>query len=200
MKKFAVCMAMMCAGMAVQAQESNWRFYGGLGAASGNETIGSSYITEVGTGKITPFTIAPGEGIQKRVGFDYRVADRFTLQASLGHMAQEPTGYNGAFDYTVVSAELMGFVDIYAGLRLGAGLRKSSAELRGKGVVEKAEANGVYTSNGGVVAELQYMFIGADRPKGPQFGISLRAVTEKFNHTLGELNGDHKEIGIVVYY
>ena len=200
MKKLIVCIAVVGASLAAHAQDSNWRFCGGLGAASGGEPIGSGNVVEEGTGKITPFTISPGDGIQKRVGFDYRLADRITLQASLGHMAQEPSGYNGAYDFTVVSAEFMGFVDVFAGLRLGAGLRKSSAELRGKGVVANSAVNGVFTSSGGVVAEMQYMFFGADKPKGPQFGISLRAVSEKFNHTLGELNGDHKEIGLVVYY
>lgn len=200
MKKLITCIAVLGASLAAHAQESNWRFYGGLGAASGGEQIASGTVVEIGSGKVVPFSIGPGDGIQKRIGADYRISDRFTLQGSIGHTSSEPTGYNGAWDFTVVSAEFMGFVDIYAGLRLGAGLRKSSAELRGSGVTADAAVNGVFTSKGGAVVELQYMLVGADKPKGPQFGISLRAVTEKFNHTLGELNGDHKEVAMVVYY
>ena len=206
MKKLFVCIALLGAGLAAQAQnqDSRWRFYGSLGAASGGEEIVSGNVVTDGTQQVTPFSLRPGDGIQKRIGFDYRLADRFTLQASMGHMSGEPSGYNGGFDFTVVSAELMGFVDVYAGLRLGAGVRKSSAELRGSGVVANWPGNGVLTSKGGAVAELQYMFVGADRPTGksvPQFGISLRAVTEKFEHGLiGEINGDHREVALVVYY
>ncbi|MBC7916286.1 MAG: hypothetical protein H7Y28_00615 [Rhodoferax sp.] len=200
MKKLIVCIAMVGASLAAHAQDSNWRFVGGLGAASGGEKITSGDITVIGTTQVVPYSVGPGEGIQKRIGFDYRVASRFTLQATIGHMSSEPSGVNGSYDFTVVPAEFMGFVDLPYGLRLGAGLRKSSAELRGKGVVENSPVNGTFKSDGGAVVELQYMFSGADKPKGPQFGISLRAVSEKFKHTLGELNGDHKEIGVVLYY
>jgi hypothetical protein len=200
MKKLIICITVASASLAAHAQESNWRFFGGLGAASGGEEITSGTITVVGTSQTIPFRVGPGDGIQKRVGFDYRIADRFTLQASVGHMSSDPMGINGSYDFTVVPLEFMGFVDVAYGLRFGVGVRKSSAELSGKGVVANSPVNGTFKSDGGVVAELQYMFVGADKPKGPQFGISLRAVSEKFKHTLGELNGDHKEIGLVVYY
>ena len=200
MKKLIVCMAMAGASLAAHAQDSNWRFFGGLGAASGGEEITSGTITVIGTTQTYPYSVGPGDGIQKRIGFDYRVADRFTLQASIGHMSSEPSGVNGSYDFTVVPVEFMGFVDIAYGLRLGAGFRKSSAELRGKGVTANSPINGTFKSDGGSVVELQYMFTGAEKRKGPQFGISLRAVSEKFNHTLGELNGNHKEIGLAVYY
>lgn len=203
MKKFIVCIAVAVASLAAHAQDSNWRFYFGLGAASGGEDIARGTITTVGTNQVKDFTVGPGNGIQKRIGFDYRLADRFTLQASIGHFTAEPMGYNGSYDYTVVPVEFMGFMDVLGGLRIGAGLRKSSSELRGGKLAADSPVNGTYKSDGGAVVELQYMFVGAERTGGksvPQFGISLRAVTEKFNHTLGELNGDHKEIGLVMYY
>lgn len=200
MKKFVVCLALLGIGLAAHAQESNWRFFFGLGAASGGGDIDSGTITTEGKNQVVDFTVGPGNGIQKRIGFDYRIADRFTLQASIGHFTAEPMGYNGSYDYTVVPVEFMGFMDVVGGLRVGAGFRKSSSELRGGKLAANSPFNGTYKSDGGVVAEIQYMFSGAGNRKGAQFGISLRAVTEKFNHTLGELNGDHKEIGVVVYY
>lgn len=203
MKKLIVCVAMAGASLAAHAQESNWRFFGGLGAASGGEEITSGTITVIGTTQTIPFSVGPGDGIQKRIGFDYRVADRFTLQASIGHMSSEPQGINGSYDFTVVPVEFMGFVDIAYGLRFGAGIRKSSAELRGKGVVANSPVNGTFKSDGGTVVELQYLFSNGERKTGksvPQFGISLRSVSEKFNHALGELNGNHKEIGLAIYY
>lgn len=200
MKKFVVCMAVLGASLAVHAQDSNWRFFGGLGAASGGEEITSGLIQVIGTSQTIPFRVGPGDGIQKRIGFDYRIADRFTLQASVGHMSSEPMGINGSYDFTVVPVEFMGFADVAYGLRVGLGLRKSSAELGGKGVLADSPVNGTFKSNGGSVVELQYMFTGVEKRKGPQFGVSLRAVSEKFNHALGELNGDHKEIGLALYY
>jgi hypothetical protein len=203
MKKMLVCLAVLAGGVAAHAQDSKWRFFAGLGAANGGETITNGVIVIRGTTQQVPFDIAPGVGIQKRIGADYRIADRFTLQGSIGHSSSEPTGDNGSYDFTVVPVEFMGFVDVVAGFRLGAGLRISSAELRGAGVVANDPTIGTFKSSGGTVFEAQYLFSSTEGRTGksvPQFGVSLRSVTEKFTHTLGELNGNHYEVGIAVYY
>ena len=177
MKKMIVCAAMFGASLAAHAQDSNWRFYFGLGASSGGDTLYSGIKTIDGSNQVVDYTISPGNGIQKRIGFDYRIADRFTLQASVGHYNADVSGYNGGFDFTIVPVEFMGFMDVASGLRIGAGLRKSSAELRATGVVASAPFAGTFKSDGGAVLEVQYLFSSAERKNGklvPQFGISLR--------------------------
>jgi hypothetical protein len=62
--------------------------------------------------------------------------------------------------------------------------------------------NGTFVSTQGAVLEVQYLFQnGATRSSSvPQFGLSLRGVNETFSHTLGTLNGNHYEFGVVLYY
>ena len=83
MKKLIICITVASASLAAHAQESNWRFYLGLGASSGGDVIYSGIKTIEGSNQVVDYTISPGHGIQKRIGFDYRVADRFTLQAAV---------------------------------------------------------------------------------------------------------------------
>lgn len=203
MKKFLVCIVMVGASFAVTAQDSKWRFLAGLGSAGGGEKITSGTLTTIGTNKVLPFDIQAGVGIQKRIGLDYRLADRFTLQGSIGHSVSEAMGIDGSMSFTTVPVELMGFVDVAAGLRIGAGVRQSSADLQGTGLAANASVNGTFVASTGAVLELQYLFANAEPRNGksvPQFGISVRSVGESFNHALGTLNGDHYEIGLVVYY
>lgn len=194
---------MVFVGMAAQAQESNWRMVAGVGYAKGGETIRSGTIVTDGTNKVTPFDIQVGNGLQLRLGADYRVTGLVSVQATVGYMSSEPMGYNGSYDFRVTPLEAMVFLEPVKGLRVGAGARKSSATLTGKGVAANDPANGSYTGSSGVVVELQYMFgVGsntAESSKG-QFGISLRGVNEKFSHSLGTVDGNHYEIGAVLYY
>ena len=150
-----------------------------------------------------PFEIRAGTAFQERLGVEYRVSPRFTLQGSIGHSTNSPMGYDGSLDFTVIPVEIMGFVELGAGLRFGAGLHQSSAEMRGTGKAANAPINGTYAGNMGAVLELQYLFgSGAsDANKSvPQFGLTLRGVTEKFASPVGDLNGDHYAVGVVLYY
>jgi opacity protein-like surface antigen len=186
-----------------QAQEANWRIVAGFGYANGGETIRSGTITTIGTNKVTPFDIEAGSGVQVRLGADYRLTDKVTVQATIGHASSDPMGMNGSYDFKVIPLELMAFLEPMNGYRIGAGVRKSSASLSGKGVVVDDPANGDYSSSAGAVLELQYLFnSGTNSAKSPngQFGLGLRAVRESFSHPLGTINGDHYEIAAVLYY
>lgn len=203
MKKALLALATLTACLSVQAQDANWRMFAGVGYASGGEKIASGTITTVGTNKVLPFDIQAGSGFQERIGAEYRLGQRFTLQASLGHSASEAMGFDGSFDFTVIPLEVMGFMEVGTGFRIGAGARQSSAEMRGTGKAENAPVNGTYVSMQGAVVELQYLFQNGSAQAGsshPQFGLSVRGVNEMFSHTLGNLNGNHYEIGAVLYY
>lgn len=203
MKKTAAALALAALAMGASAQESPWRFVAGLGYANGGEKIASGTITTIGTNHVVPYDIQAGTGFQFRLGAEYRLSDRVALQATLGHSSSDAMGIDGSYEFTVVPLELMGFVDVASGFRIGLGARQSSAELRGTGVAANSPVNGTFVSSQGAVLEVQYLFANGTAPRsnaGPQFGISLRGVNETFTHTLGTLNGNHVELGVVVYY
>jgi len=203
MKKTLIAAALLAASMAANAQDSNWRFFAGLGYAGGGEKLFSGTIVTIGTSKVTPYDIQAGTGFQQRIGAEYRLGERFTVQGSIGHSASEAMGINGSADFTTIPVELMGFVEAGYGFRLGAGVRQSSAELRGTGVSANFPLNGTYTGNTGAVVEIQYLFKNGNAQSGispTQFGLSVRSVTETFTHTLGQLHGDHYEVGVVLYF
>lgn len=191
----------MCA--TAQAQDSKWRFFAGVGLSNGGETITSGTITTIGTTQVLPFEIQAGTGTQYRIGADYRVTEQLALQASIGRTVSDPMGMNGSLTFTVTPLELMGFVNVTKALRLGAGLRKSVADMAGTGVSADWSGNGTYESSGGTVVEAQYLFATAEAKPGTQksqFGISARFVNESFTHNAVTFKGNTYEIGLALYY
>jgi hypothetical protein len=185
------------------ADDSNWRFFAAAGVANGGDTIAAGTIATVGTNQVLPFEIRPGTGTQFRMGADYRFIDRLTLQGSIGHSVTDPMGMDGSLEFTVTPIELLAFVNLTGGLRLGGGARKSYAEMTGSGKAAGWSGLGTYTSSQGSVVELQYLFSASNANSGykrSQFGITLRLVTESFTHDSVTVNGDHREIGLALYY
>ncbi|MEI7682611.1 MAG: hypothetical protein WCK07_24685 [Betaproteobacteria bacterium] len=203
MKNLFMATAIIVTSMAVMAQDSPWRTVTGISYADGGQRIASGTITTIGTNRVTPFDIQSGVGFQERIGVEYRWTDRISVQCSIGHSASEAMGMDGSLDFTTIPLELMGFVELGKGFRIGAGLRQSHAEMRGTGKAENFPLNGSYSGNQGSVFELQYLFKNGVTQSGAspaQFGLSLRNVSETFTHRLGAINGDHIELGVVLYY
>lgn len=185
------------------AQGSNWRFLAGVGVADGGETITSGNIVTDGTSKLTPYTIKAGGGTQLRVGLEYRLMDRVSLQGSLGYTVSDPMGYNGSLTFTAIPVEFMAFLNITESLRVGAGVRKTHGELKGTGVASAWPVNGTYTGSAASVVEAQYLFGSSDAKTSAQrtqFGISIRAVNETLTHDGLSLNGNHYEVGAALYF
>ncbi len=186
-----------------QAQSSNWRFFAGVGVADGGETITSGTIVTDGTNKITPFTIKAGGGTQLRAGMEYRLMDRLSLQGSLGYVISDPMGYNGSLTFTAVPVEFMAFLNVTESFRVGAGVRKTTAEMRGTGVASAWTVNGSYSGSAASVVEAQYLFGSGDAKTSAQrtqFGISIRAVNETLTHEGFSINGNHYEVGAALYF
>ena len=203
MNKLVVGLAVMSVCALAQAQNSNWRFFVGMGLSNGGETIASGTITTIGTTQVLPFEIQAGTGTQYRVGADYRLADRVTLQGSIGRSVSDPMGMNGSLTITLTPLELLGFVNITDALRIGAGVRKSSAEMSGTGISANWTGVGSYSSSGGSVVEAQYLFATSEAKPGAQksqFGISTRFVNESFKHNSVTFKGNTYEVGLALYY
>lgn len=203
MKKLALTVAILGACAASHAESANWRLFAGAGIANGAETIFSGTITTDGSGQIVPFQVTAGGGTQYRFGADYRVAERITLQGSVGFHTDDPMGYNGSVTFSNTPVELLAFFNVSDALRIGGGARQSFAKMAATGKVEKWSGVGTYDSTVGSVAELQYLFAqdeGKSAHNRPQFGISARWVNETFTHSASTFSGDHYELGLVLYY
>ena len=109
-------------------------------------------------------------------------------------------GYNGSITFTAVPIELMAFVNITDSLRLGAGERKTTGELKGTGVAAAWSVNGTYTGSAASVAEAQYLFGPTNAKSDAQFGVNIRAVNETLTHDDMTINGNHYKVGDSLYF
>lgn len=203
MKKIMIGLAVACTCTFAQAEGSNWRFFAAAGLANGGDTIVSGTITTIGTNQVLPFEVKPGTGTQFRLGADYRLLDRLTVQGSIGRSVSDPMGMDGSLEFTTTPVEFLAFVNLTDALRIGGGLRKSHAEMTGSGKSAGWSGLGTYSSDQGSVFEVQYLFSDSGARLGSQksqFGISLRLVKESFTHDSVTFNGDHREVGVSLYY
>jgi hypothetical protein len=202
-KNILVCLSMVGVCAVAHADESNWRFYAGIGITNGGDTIVASDITNVGTGAVQPFEIKAGTQTEFRIGADYTIAKWLSVQASIGHADNAPMGYNGSLDFKTTPVELLAFVNINDALRIGGGYRRTSATMSGTGVAANWPVVGSYTSTRGSVIEAQYLFGLSDSQSGSRhnlFGLSVRAVNETFGLDGVSFNGHHYELGGAYYY
>ena len=202
-KQVLVSILLILSAGAAQAEGSNWRFFGGLGLADGGDIIARGIIVTDGTNKELPFEIKAGGGTQYRAGVEYRLMERLSVQGSVGVSVADPMGYNGSLTFSTIPVEVMAFVNLTEGARIGFGGRKTTAKMVGTGVSVNSPVIGTYESNGGVVVEAQYLFGNASGRAGTertQFGISLRMVDEKFTLNGFTIGGKHYEVGAAVYF
>ena len=170
--------------------------------ASGGDTIFSGTITTDGTTQVVPFQVTPG-GPKFRLGGDYRLGERITVQGSVGMSTSDPMGYNGSLTFANNPVELLVFANLTDALRAGLGVRQSFARMAATGKVESWPGVGRYESNAAGVAEVQYLFSTDDSKPAhsrPQFGLSVRGVNETFTHHSESFSGNHYELGLVLYY
>ena len=209
MKQWVWGLALMGVGVASQAQQlqgeasAPLRFFVGAGMAGGPDTIFSGTITTQGTTQVLPFQVTAGGGPQFRIGADYRLGDRITVQGAVGMYASEPMGINGSVTLSNNPVELLAFVNLTDAFRVGGGIRKSFARMAATGVAESWSGTGYYDSNVGSVAELQYLFASDEAKPGrsrAQFGVSARWVNETFTNNASSYSGNHYELGLVLYY
>lgn len=198
-----LCAALSNVGVAAQEHSNGWRVVGGLGLGGGGETITSGTITNVSNNTVIPFEIKPGEGPQFRLGAEFSVGSTLALQTTIGHSAVAPMGFNGSLTFTTVPLEVVALAPVGNSVRLGLGVRKAFAEMSGTGVASNSPVLGVYEASVGGVAEVQYFFgAGAGSALNPrtQFGVSARYITETYKRNGYTFDGNHYELGVVLYY
>jgi hypothetical protein len=203
MNKVIGFLLLLMIGSFAHAQESNWRVVAGAGMANGGEVISSGIIVVRGTTHEIPFEIKAGNDPQYRIGLEYNLIGGVSVQGTIGYSITDPMGDNGSLEFTTVPVELMAYTSIVGGLRIGAGLRKTKAEITGSGVAANWPELGTYSSSVGKVLEFQYLFSASESLKSfgrTQAGFSARLVNEDFTHNGTTFNGNHYELGLIVYF
>lgn len=203
MKKLVIGL-MVATGCAwAHAQSKEWRFYGHLGTGFGGDTIAEG--TYINTGGA--WSVKTGMGLEYKLGFDYRVAPRVTLQTSFGNQRSTTYATNGEISMNTNSLEFMGFYDLTPSVRLGGGVRTlTMAEVKASGVASGFQAAGRYDSTPGAVVELQYVLDATERKDGSgpgQFGISVRYVDERLTQSGvngPSKNGSYTGLGLFLYF
>ncbi len=188
--------------MLTQAQAADLRFFGGMGVAFGGDTLASGKYSDG-----TSYEVNAGQGFVLSVGADYRVADKVTVQGSVGYQSGSTNAKNGEISFKRMPVELLAFYDISKQMRIGGGVRKAnSAELTVSGAAAGSATPGTYNSSVGTVLEGQYFFspveTGAAVRKA-QWGLNLRYVSETYtptNASASAKSGNHLGFGVVMYY
>lgn len=202
MKQWLICFVIATAGATAQAQAPVVRFLANVGYSAGGDTLASgNYVSGAS------YSINAGKGVTLAVGADFRVAEKVTVQATVGHHQDSTNASNGEIAFKRAPVELLGFYEMSENFRLGGGLRKAqNAEVTASGAAAGISAAGSYESTLGAVLEGQYFF-NSQRYSAAEhkalWGVGVRFVNESFkqtNSTAGSKNGSHLAISFLFYY
>ena len=202
MKNWLICFMLAAAATAAQAQAPAVRFVTSLGYSAGGDTLASGTYASGNT-----YSIDAGKGVTFAVGADFRLAEKVTLQAAIGHHQDGTNASNGEIAFKRTPIELLGFYEVTENLRLGGGLRKAqNAEVTATGAAAGISAAGSYESTLGAVLEAQYFFNSlrySNAEHKSLFGLGVRVVSESYqqnNSTAGSKNGGHVALNFIFSY
>jgi len=162
------------------------RFLVGFGLTFGGDNLVTARYTDG-----TTDTVEAGGGYMIYAGAEYRLNESVSLQATLGYHNDSIKAQNGEASFSRVPLELMGYFHANDAIRLGAGTRfVNSPKLTASGGVPPLNINQSFDRTIGLVIEGEWLI-------GPQFGLKLRNVSEKYKAQgfSGTANGNH--VGIM---
>lgn len=203
MKTWLICFMMAAAATVAQAQAPSVRFLANVGYSAGGDTLASgNYVSGAS------YSINAGKGAIMALGVDFRVAEKVTLQATVGHHQDGTNASNGEIAFKRTPIELLGFYDMSENFRLGGGLRKAqNAEVTATGAAAGISAAGSYESTVGAVLEGQYFFNSTRYSAAEHkalWGVGVRFVNESFkqsnNSTASSKSGSHLALSFLFYY
>jgi hypothetical protein len=182
--------ALAIAGTA-HAQSSDLHGFVGMALTGGGDTLVEIKYTDGSTQDIKA-----GGLIDLKAGIDYRQAGSpFSIQASIGYHTDSSHASNGSVRFDRYPIELLGFWHATDKLRVGGGLRvATSPRLHASGTAASYVGNTSFDSQAGAVVEGEYFVL-------PRFGITLRAVDEKYKAPNGEkIDGSHIGLRLNYYF
>jgi hypothetical protein len=207
MKKLCIGLALAGSLAAAQAEAPRLRMYINAGYSVGGDQLMSGVWVDPNdnTKVVGQWDIKAGAGTLFAFGADYRLTDKFFIQASVGEQRGGVDGTNLGYTFRRVPAELLGFYAVTEQTRLGIGVRKTSgAAIRGNGLATGYKQ--AYESSMGTVLEGQYFFTEPSKTeRSPLFGIYMRFVREEYRAEAPATNtkwksGNHIGAGLMFYY
>lgn len=168
---------------------SNLRFFVGVDAGSGGDTLASVTYTDGSTQDIKA-----GNGLQFKGGVGYRINPSAEVIASLGWQFITTRASNGSISFDRFPLEVIGLWNATDAIRLGGGLRYASGA--------KFSTSGVASNlgNASLDSKLGYVLMGEYLFEGKKVGLSLRAVNETFSYQGTNFNGNHVGVGLNYYF
>jgi opacity protein-like surface antigen len=147
-----------------------FRFMVGIGLTVGGDNVATVQYQDNSTNNVSA-----GTGIQLMMGADYRIAEHFSMQASVGYHGRFALGSNGDTSFTRYPIELLAYYNVNEKWRIGGGVQYiSKPSLSGSGVAARYDQD--YQNTTGAIFEVEYFPI--DR-----LGVKFRAVKETFKPT-----------------
>ena len=202
MKNWLIASIITLGCAVAQAQSPMVRFHGAVGYSVGGDTLASGKYTDG-----TSYSVSAGQGLLLALGADFRVADKVTIQATVGHHQDSVYASNGEIAFKRSPVELLTFYDMTEQFRLGGGLRKAqNAELTATGAAVGIPGTGAYESTVGLVLEGQYFFNSppsSPEERKPRWGLGVRIVGESYkptNGSTGSRDGSHLAVSMLFYY
>lgn len=193
--------AVFCAPAQAQTRDetpTQWRFVGRLGAGFGGDTILDGHYNGDGT----YWSLSTGAGLKVALGADYRLQDKWVVQATVGRDVSTVPADEGDQYFVRMPVEVLGLYDYTENIRVGGGLRyAANAKVEGNGAYANDPVNGNYESSLGFVLEAQYVLAATQR-KGSdgQAGLGFRFVSESYKSRIKTYNADHAEIVLFLNY
>jgi Tfp pilus assembly protein PilZ len=192
-KLIAMSAVMAMAGNVAYAQttKSNGsltvRGVAGMGLTFGGEKLATATYTNG-----TSIDIKAGDLAQFKVGAEFAVAKDWAIQTTIGYHTARANASNGGITFQRFPLEGLMFYQATPAFRIGAGLRAAlSPKLSGSGVTNIGSYS--FNTKPGVVLEGEFTL-------GSNYGITLRAVGEKYGIGNTTIDGSHGGIGFNFYF
>jgi hypothetical protein len=170
-------------------QASGLKLVLGMDIGDGGEKLASARYTDGSSD-----TIKSGGGVQFKVGVQYPTSTNSSLLATVGYEVDDTSAAsNGSIKFQRFPVELLSMWRVGNKVRLGGGLRyASNPKLSGSGV---ASSLGTYSlkSKLGLVAQGEYLY-------SEKLGLTLRAISEKFEYQGKSINANHVQLGVNYYH
>jgi hypothetical protein len=189
MKKiFALAALAIAASAAQAAQETNSvHFLVGMGLTGGGDKWATLHYQDGSSANITF-----GGLLDVHAGVEYRFANRFSLDTTIGYHFDNQSASNGSMRFERYPLEILGHYAVTDQVRLGGGMRYvMSPKVVSSGVV--GGNNHDFDNTTGVVLEGEYLF-------SPQMGLKLRGVSESYKLTGSSTSYSGNHVGLMFNY
>lgn len=169
--------------------DNSGHFLMGMGLTFGGDTLVTVHFTDGSTRDVKSGRLVHFYG-----GYEYRLSNRVSVQASLGYHVDDISAKNGDASFSRYPLEVLGYYGITDSVRLGAGLRHvMNPKIKTSGAA--SVGNYDFEDTNGFVVEGEYLFT-------PQVGVKLRGVSEKYKlkGSSTSVSGNHGGIYFSYYF